>query len=172
MMEKQRILSYLYQTGLCLLLLFLGGCSHKIDADISAYETSPISVLGVTKDTETVTPGDLTQLSCVNKTVKSKNGNKTITVQAAGPTLDAFLEPYGIQTEQLKSVVFVGGDGYTKEFDSDFFLIHPEMILAVADGQKALDKDEQPMRLVIPGTTPDLWVRGVTSIQIERKREP
>ncbi len=162
------MVKFLYLAVFCL-MIGLGGCSHGVAADLSSYESEQIVVLGVSEEPLAVTAGDLAALKCTKKTVRSRSGKKDVAVRACGPTLDTFLESLGVEWEQLEGIVFTASDGYTKEFSSDFFLVHPEVVLAVADGKEPLKEEDRPVRLVISGTTPDFWVRQVTEIRIERK---
>ena len=56
-------------------------------------------------------------------------------------------------------------DGYVKVFKRETFLIHPDFILSLASGKALLSKGERPLQLVIPGATPENWVKGVIRIE-------
>lgn len=167
-MRRKRILACVLAALPCL-LFFLSGCSHKVEADISAYEDTEIKVVGIWEEPRIFTTSDLAGLKCTAKTITAETGKKKVKIRAAGPALDTFLENCGVSWEQLDRIVFTAGDGYRKEFTGSFFQVHPDAVLAVADGKNPLKEEEQPVRLVISGTTPDFWVRNVVEIRIERK---
>lgn len=78
---------------LALVLLALCACR----ADISAYADTPITVVDLTEEPFTITPGELAQLDCVSATARG-NSDKAGTVQARGPLLRTLAESRGRQS--------------------------------------------------------------------------
>lgn len=146
----------------------LAGCGYEIEADISSYQDMEIRITGLTDENFIVTPAQLAELKCEKETVKGAATGKTITATAAGPTLAAFTEANGVELEEIKSVTVTASDGYTKTFDADYFITHPDVYMSLANGENALEKDEQPMRLIVPGAPADNWVRGVVQMDFVR----
>lgn len=161
------------KTLTCILTIFavcmmFTGCETKIKADISAYADAEIRVTGLTDENFIVTPVQLAELKCVEKTVKGSAKGKEITVTASGPTLATFTEANGVSLDEIKSITITASDGYTKSFDGDYFITHPDVYMSLAGGKEPLNEDEQPLRLIIPGATADNWVRGVVQIDFVR----
>ena len=145
--------------ALLLLLLSLAGCA----ADISAYEDTPILVTGLLEEDFYITPGELAALECVEATAVGKTA-KAGTVQAYGPTLEAFLTQYGKTLNEFKSVRFTASDDYVVTIGKVSWDKY-DVILSVSQGSKALPDYQQPLRIVIPGGDSGNWVRCVTAIE-------
>lgn len=157
------------QSAVLLVMVFVislfTGCSATVKADISEYKDSEITIAGLTEEEFTVTPEELSQLKCKKKTLSTTSKGRKVTQNAIGPTLETFLENYGYSLDDIEEVIFVASDGYTKSYDSDFFLVHDEIILSVASGNDPLEEEDQPVRLAIEDVMPDNWVKGVVRIQ-------
>ena len=149
------------------LTMVLSGCGYKVTADISKYANSKIQVLGVNKGSVTMTVSDLSKLNCKKKKITTKSSGGEVTVTAVGPSLEDLLKGCGSTISDFESVKFTAKDGYVKELNSDFFVVHPDLYLSLCNGENPLKKDEQPVRLVIPGVTADNWVKGVVKIEVK-----
>lgn len=147
-------------------LFVMAGCGSA-KADMSAYQSQEITIVGLTEEEFTVTPQDLAQLPIKNKKVTSATTKKDVTVQATGPTLDKFLEQYGYEPTDFETITFIAADGYTKQFKGEYFLVHTEVIMAICHNKEPLAEEEMPLRLVIPNATGDNWVHGVIEIRFE-----
>ena len=151
---------------LILSMTVMAGCSATVKADISEYADEEIVITGIAEEDIIVTPADLAEMDCVKKTVKGLSKGTEITVTGIGPTLETVLAEYDIEQSSVKQVIFIAYDGYSKSYDSDFFLVHPDIILSVSTADEPLYDENQPVRLLIPDTTADNWVKGVKKIQI------
>lgn len=161
-MRRKHIAVILLMLVLCLVT---AGCSKDVKTDISAYENEKITIEGLGDETITLTAGELKEMDCVRKSVTTQSKGRELTVEAAGPTLDTLLSQYGVSLDDVTDVTFVAADGYTKQFDSGFFVTHKDVYLSIANGDDPLEEDEQPVRLVIPGATADNYVKGVREIR-------
>ena len=130
--------------------LVFAGCSKPVKADISGYENEKITIEGLGDETINVTAGELKELDCIRKSVTTQSKGGEITVEAAGPTLETLLEQHGVSMDDVSEVTFVA---------------HKDVYLSLADGDDPLQEDEQPLRIVIPGTTSDNWVKGVVEMR-------
>lgn len=148
-----------------IMLMMFSGCSAKVEADISAYSDTEITIVGLSEEDKIITPAQLAELKCVKKTVSVTTSTKKVVVDAVGPELDTFLEFCGVEQDQIDEMIVTASDGYTKSFKGEYFLTHPDIIFSLARGEEALEEDEQPLRLVVPGSMPDNWVMGVIRIQ-------
>ena len=151
---------------MAVLVSFLGlsACGTvTVKADISEYGDTPITIVGV-KDTEfQVTANELSQLPCISQSASGKT-EKAGTIRAVGPTLETFLAQYGKDVSDYTRIRFEATDGYKKGFLQEELTTH-EFILAVANGDLPLGKEEAPLRLIIPGAASDQWVRMVIRIE-------
>lgn len=150
-----------------ILCLTFCGCGAKVKADISEYEKEQIKIIGIADEEIAIAVGELADMKCVKEKVTTQSRGKEISTTAVGPTLETVLNEYGYDIENVKNITVVAKDGYTMNFDSDFFVLHPDMIFALCDGKKPLYEDEQPVRLVIPGVMAEQWVKGIDTIYFE-----
>lgn len=75
--ESNRVCSKVLMFALILMLLLsFAGCSAKVEADISSYETETIEVRGLEASPITVTPKELAKLDCKKETVSESSGQK------------------------------------------------------------------------------------------------
>ena len=142
-----------------LLLVCLTGCR----ADISAYETSPIQIVGLTDEPFTVTPKELTELKCTSAAARG-NSDKAGAVEAYGPTLETLVSAYGHSLSEFRYVRFCASDDYDVTINQLVWDSH-DVILSVSNGSKPLDAHQQPLRVVIPDYDSGKWVRLVTQIE-------
>ena len=116
--ESNRVCSKVLMFALILMLLLsFAGCSAKVEADISSYETETIEVRGLEASPITVTPKELAKLDCKKETVSESSGQKTVTVKAIGPTLETLAESRGKRTEDFQKVIVTAADGYVRIFE-------------------------------------------------------
>lgn len=164
LMNRKKFVLIIVMVMACLVF---AGCSKDIKADISGYENNEITIEGISEHAITLTAGELKDMKCTEKTVTTVSKGREITVEAAGPTLETLLGEYGIPLSNVTEMTVIAADGYTKQFDSGFFTTHPDVYLSIANGDDPLEKDEQPMSLVIPATTSDNWVKGIKEIRFK-----
>lgn len=146
------------------LLLSLCGCGK---ADISQYGDEQILVTGLLDEDFYITPNELAEFDCISDKAVGKS-QKAGTVEAYGPTLDTFLNSYGVSTDELYSIKFIAKDGYVVTLGKLTWDKY-NVILSVAAGSKPLNDYHQPLRLVIPGGDSGNWTYGVTEIHITYK---
>lgn len=160
-------------TVLLILILCLTfcACGAKVKADISGYEKEQIKIIGLIDEEISITVGELADMECIKEKVTTQSRGKEITVTAIGPTLKTIVDKYGYDIDDINNLTVVAKDGYTMNFDSDFFVLHPKMIFSLCDGKKPLYEDEQPVRLVIPGVMAEQWVKGIDTIYFELSLE-
>lgn len=146
-----------------LLLICLSGCK----ADISAYEASPIQIIGLTDEPFSVTPKDLMQMKCISATSQG-NSDKAGTVEAYGPTLETFVSSYGHSLSDFRYVRLSASDGYDVTINQLVWDSY-DIILSVSNGTKPLEERQRPLRVVIPGYDSGKWVRLITKIEFSSK---
>jgi hypothetical protein len=150
---------------LALLLLCACGDTTAVKADISAYGDTPITIAGLTDEEFTVTPNELAQLACVDRSAAGTTA-KAGEVDAVGPLLSTFLAQYGKTQEDFKKIRFLASDDYRVVLAGQS-LKDDEVILALSDGDDPLPEDYRPMRLMIPGAASSMWEYAVIRIEFE-----
>lgn len=147
---------------LCLCLIC--GCGR---ADISSYADREITVSGLGESDFTVTPGEMAELKCVDRSDTGAT-EKAGTVKAHGPLLETFLEAYGYSIDQIDRVRFYCKDDYKivlkKEYLTDY-----EIILSVSSGSEILPEAQQPLRLLVPEAESSKWAYGITKMEFVLK---
>lgn len=151
--------------GLALLLTLLCGCGEKVSvqADLSGYGDSPITIRGLKDQDFTVTPGELAKLDCVKRTATGATA-KAGTVNAVGPLLNTFLARYGVRMSDFKKIRFLCSDGYRIVL-RDEYLKDYEVMLELAEEDAPLPKKQQPLRILIPEAESSYWAYAVTTIE-------
>ncbi len=149
-------------------IVFLLGCDAKTDENtIADYSNEEITVSGLADEDFTVTVADLAALDSVERSASAQRSNgEEVSIDAVGPLLDTFLAQYGKSQSDFTSIRFTAFDKYSITVDSQV-LDNREIVLAVADGGDALSKDDQPLRVVIPGERAMYWVRHLCRIDFE-----
>lgn len=146
-----------------LLLVCLTGCK----ADISAYETAPIQIIGLTEEPFSVTPKELMDMECVSATAQG-NSDKAGTINAYGPTMETFVSSRGRSLDDFRTIRFSASDGYDVTVNRLVWDSY-DIILSVSNGTKPLEERQRPLRVVIPGYDSGKWVRLVTQIEFSAK---
>lgn len=150
---------------LAVLLALLCACGGKVtvQADISAYGDSPVSIRGLKDEEFTVTPNELAALECVERTAVGATA-KAGTVNAVGPLMDTFLAQYDAKLSDFEKVRFLCSDGY-KTVLKDEYLTDYEVVLEVAQSEGPLPEQQQPLRILIPEAESSYWAYGVIAIE-------
>lgn len=133
----------------------------RLQADISAYADTPITVSGLQDEDFTITPGELARMKLTKKTVTGKSA-KAGTITAVGPTMNTFLKQYGKTVADFKEVKFYAADNYSVALLETFQ--QKTIILSLANGKETLKDTHQPLRVVVPGEDSSKWIRGVVKI--------
>jgi len=132
--------------------------------DISGYSNSKITLTGLSGKAQTITVEQLQQLKCA--TVKtSSTSDKVGTVRATGPWLSTFLERYGKKQADVSKLIIHAKDGYSITLYSDFLKKNQIMLAFGIDG-KPLGSEDQPVRIIIPGSDSAYWVRMVDKLEL------
>ena len=164
---------------LAVLILILAGIDARLAfgpavslADISAYEELQIDVEGLTDEPFVITAKDLKKMPMKKIRVpvhKAELGEGEVAErgQAAGPTLDTFLEAYGATTDDMKSMkVYTSSDRSTAYVRT---MKEEEIILAIADGNHPLRDRQAPLRIAVESQEADEWSGGIRRIVFNRK---
>lgn len=147
---------------LVLLSVYIFKNDVKVKADISAYGDTPIEIAGLTENEFTITPNMLAALPCVRRSATSISA-KVGTVTAVGPLLDTFLAQYKFSQNDFTTIRFCAADGYKTVLKNE--LLKREIILSVASGNEPLDKNFQPLRIIIPEAPSSYWTYQVNRIE-------
>lgn len=147
---------------LAVLLIAVGLCGCG-GLDISDYGEEQILITGLTEEDFYITPNELLQMECVSETAQGKTA-KAGKVQAYGPTMETFLAAYGKSLDELYSIRLIASDDYKVTLGRATWEKY-DIILSVANGNKALDDYQQPLRIVIPGGDSGNWARMVVRIE-------
>lgn len=139
------------------------GCSAEVTADISDYGKTEIQITGIKDKAFIITPDRLADLKCTKASGEVESTKKTVT--AVGPTLDTFLEQYGHGQTDYDEIIFIASDGYTTVLDNSYLTNHDSIILSVANGEKALNDSEKPLRLLIPDGKSSDWTKMILNFQ-------
>ena len=140
---------------LALALVMVGGCGPG-EAAPPAPADSVLTVQG--GDIERVyTLAQLQALTATN--VESDAGSFT------GVRLRDLLTDAGFDLEGIVTVRVVALDGFSSTYDAALFT-REDAVLAYARAEGALDDDEQPLRMVIPGQEGRMQPRQVTRIEV------
>lgn len=148
------------------LLSSCGGGTPTVKADISAYGDEPITIVGLREEDFTVTPNELKELPCVERTAVGATA-KAGTVHAIGPLLSTFLEQYGASMADFDRIRFLCKDGYRSVL-KDEYLTEYEVVLQLALSDGPLTGEQQPLRALIPEAESSYWAYGVTTIEFVR----
>ncbi len=155
--------------ALILVLSLLSACGSGtagVKADISAYGDEPITIVGLREADFTVTPNELKELPCVERTAVGATA-KAGTVHAVGPLLDTFLEQYGARMADFDRIRFICRDGYRSVLKGEY-LTEYEVVLQLAQSDGSLIEEQQPLRVLIPEAESSYWAYGVTTIEFVR----
>jgi hypothetical protein len=81
-----------------------------------------------------------------------------------GVPLTVLLEDAGFDPAALRAVKVVALDGYSVNYEPDFFLL-PDTLVSYARLDAPLAEDELPFRMVLPAAEGKLNVRQLTEVQ-------
>ena len=155
---------YLRLMALFLVILTLCGCGGL---NISDYGDEQILITGLTEEDFYITPNQLMELECVSETAKGKSA-KAGTVKAYGPTMETFLASNNVSFDDLYSIKLIASDDYKVTLGRTTWEKY-DIIMSVANGNKALADYQQPLRIVIPGGDSGNWARMIVKIEFTFK---
>ncbi len=118
------------------------------------------------KDIE-ISVGELKRLPAVTKKAEATRANgETVSVKASGPLLETLLQKYGKSIKDFNTIRFTAQDGYSIAVPPDILKNRLIILAYEVDGQR-LDKENQPIRVVIPGERAMYWTRMLQRIDLE-----
>jgi hypothetical protein len=85
-------------------------------------------------------------------------------VNYIGVSLVALLKDAGIDASKVKSVKVVASDGYSMDYGPDLFM-REDVIVAYAQANGPLTKDDGAFRMVLPGEEGKLNVRQLVEVK-------
>ena len=154
-------------------LCLFAGCGNSatnqkdLQNKLSAYADQKITISGLTDKDFEITVADLMKLDTVTESAVSNRANgEEVKVKVTGPLLDTFLASYGKTQKNFSVIRFMATDNYSIAASSDI-LNNRGIILAFMDKGEALVKDEQPVKVIIPGERAMYWVKKLSRIDFE-----
>lgn len=156
--------------GLLGLIGFTGCSSDNTDADID-YADAEITINGLEDQDFTVTVKELMELEAVTEKAEASRFNGDIVdVKATGPTLNTFLEKYGKTQADYELIRFTAQDKYAIAVPQTV-LEERDIVLSYLNNGKALDEENSPIQVVVPGERAMYWVRMLSKIEFETTAE-
>jgi hypothetical protein len=147
----------------CLLFCSCGN-AVKVEADISAYGDTPITISGLLDEDFTVTPNELAMLDCVAMDESGKT-EKAGSFSIVGPLLDTFLAQYGKSRSDFQKIRFFASDEYRITLKDKYLADDKTIVLSIANGNDPLSEGHQPLRLFIPKVQSSYWIYAVIRIE-------
>lgn len=151
-----------------ILILTVIGCESKTDtaSSSSVDDGQEILITGLLDTDYKITVGDLKKLPTVTKKARATRANgETVKVKATGPLLEDVLQQKGKSVKDYSTIRFNAQDGYSIAVPADI-LKNRSIILAYQINGKALDVENQPVYVVIPGERSMYWVRMMNRIEL------
>ncbi len=139
--------------SLLLAAVILTACAPAADAPSGA---EPILVVSGGEVSVEYTAADLEALGPVQATF--------LDVTYLGIPLTVLLEDAGFDPAALRAVKVVALDGYSVNYEPDFFLL-PDTLVSYARLDAPLAEDELPFRMVLPAAEGKMNVRQLTEVQ-------
>jgi hypothetical protein len=141
----------------------LSACSA--DPSNLSYLDAKVTVAGLSDEELTISIGDLVELEAVSEKAEGLRSNgDVVKFTAVGPTLETFLATQGKSLADYTGVRFSSTDGYSVILPKEL-LEKREVVLAYMDGNKALDKLNAPLRVIVIGERAMYWARMVDRIE-------
>jgi len=134
-------------------LLFLAACATDNAAPSSG---EPVLVVSGGEVSVSYTAADLEALGPVEATFRD--------VTYLGVPLTVLLEDAGFDPTALRAVKVIALDGYTVNYEPDFFLL-PDTLVSYARIDAPLSEDELPFRMVLPAAEGKMNVRQISEVQ-------
>jgi len=139
--------------SLLLAAVILTACAPAADVPSGG---EPILVVSGGEVSVEYTAADLEALGPVQATFKD--------VTYLGIPLTVLLEDAGFDPAALRAVKVVALDGYSVNYEPDFFLL-PDTLVSYARLDAPLAEDELPFRMVLPAAEGKMNVRQLTEVQ-------
>jgi DMSO/TMAO reductase YedYZ molybdopterin-dependent catalytic subunit len=127
-----------------------------------------ISGLG---DDKGITLDELKKMDFVKVDAPTINSNNVaVILNVKGPLLEKVLNKYfNVSQKDISALRLDAGDGYSAEISKEI-LQNKDIILVYEVDGSPLAKDEQPIRIAIPGERMMYWVKNLTKIEIIKNR--
>lgn len=149
-------------------VLTMAACGEKTSNPLSsADDGQKILITGLQAQDLAVTIGELKNLPAVTKSAEATRANgETVRVKARGPLLETVLQKHGKSIKDFTTVRLSAKDGYSVAVPPDILKNRLIILAYEIDGER-LDKDNQPIRVVIPEERAMYWVRMLERIDLE-----
>ena len=141
-------------------------------ADISTYAHREIALVGIEDEPIMLSVQQISEMECVDLVANgaglanSRQKSKTGDVAAHGPTLDTLLTNVGAKKSDFTSMICEGYNGYTNTITAE--QLEEEIVCSIAEGNEPLDRDYQPLYIILPDDGTDTWCYGVVTITFEK----
>ncbi|WP_276621297.1 molybdopterin-dependent oxidoreductase [Syntrophomonas wolfei] len=156
------------------IILSLLACTVKTeDANNTATinDSQEIIITGLQDSDYRISVGELKKLPAVTQKAQATRANgESIRIKGTGPLLENILQQEGKSVKDYSSIRFTALDGYSISLPPDVFK-NRSIILAYQINGKALELENQPIRVVIPGERAMYWVRMLHKIDLETGAE-
>ncbi|MBN2472938.1 MAG: molybdopterin-dependent oxidoreductase [Anaerolineae bacterium] len=136
--------------------------STSAEEPAAAVDESAVQAALTVTDGETQHSLSLEDLQALTVTEAELNGD---TYQ--GATLPAILEAAGVDVAGVTAIKSVASDGFASPYDAET-LSREDVILAYGKAGGALDDEEAPFRMIVPGAENRMQARMVVELQVER----
>jgi len=156
---------------LILLLIFtVAGCEKSSETTSKLpgpNDRQEILITGLQDADCRVSVGEIKKLPSVTKRVEASRANgEKVSMKATGALLESLLEKHGKSMRDYSRIRLTARDGYSIAVTADVFKNNPIILAYEIDGQ-ALDAENQPIQVVVPGERAMYWVRMLTRIDLE-----
>lgn len=166
-----KALLFLLALTIMLALVACGGKTDPAGSLAAPDDGQKILITGLQDADYEISVGDLKRLSPVTKKAEASRANgETVKVKATGPLLENVLKQKGKSIKDYSCIRFTARDGYSIAVPPDILKNCPIILAYEIDG-KALDAENQPVRVVIPGERAMYWVRMLARIDLETGAE-
>ncbi|MDD4170859.1 MAG: molybdopterin-dependent oxidoreductase [Syntrophomonas sp.] len=166
-----RLTLFLLVLGIMLTLVGCGGKTDTAGGPAAPDDGQEILITGLQDSGCKITVGDLKKLPPITKKAQATRANgETVRVKATGSLLEDVLQQKGKSVKDYSTIRFTAEDGYSIAVPADIFKNRP-IILAYQIGGQALDVENRPIRVVIPGERAMYWVKTLARIDLETGAE-
>ena len=145
------------------LSLFLLSCSA--DPTNLKYLDKEVVVTGLTDEAIPLKISDFVAMEATKEKAEGLRSNgDVVKFTAVGPSIDTLLKEYGKTREDYTSVRFSATDGFSVIIPKEVFK-NRQIVLAYMNGNKALDKYNVPLRVIVVGERAMYWARMLDKIE-------
>lgn len=152
-------------------MLLLTGCGGKTDDPGDKYtgEDDFITIASPEAGEVKISVADLMKLDSVTEDiVRTRDDGSVDQYPIKGVLLETVLAHLNISADNMDTVRFTAGDGYSVEVPSDI-VARGKIILAYEIDGEPLYEENRPIRMYIPQEESMYWVKNTVKITINRK---